>query len=600
MKTAEDLEKDTFTPIARILPQVFREYEKNLIRNNALDFDDLILKTIQLFTSKPDVLERYQHRFKYIMVDEYQDTNHSQYKLIHMLGAKWKNVCVVGDDDQSIYSWRGADVSIIRNFQKDYIDATVIKLEQNYRSTTTILNAANAVIKNNSDRTDKHLWSQLGEGEKISYQLYDDDRIEAAGIARIISERARSGESLSNFAILYRTNSTSRNLESALMAKGIPYRIYGGHRFYERAEVKDALAYLRVLVNPRDEVSLTRIINVPKRGIGNTTVNEISDIAFENNESLFSVIMFPDDYGVKPKTAAKLKSFISVIEDCATNCMELPPAQAISYMLECTGLKDQYINENTEEAQGRLANLSELVNDAAQFSINNPDGLLEDYLEQVALVNDIEAQDEKSKSVVNLMTVHSAKGLEFGTVFIAAFEDGIFPISRAFESQTDMEEERRLAYVAITRAKRKLYISGSRRRMLHGYVSDSLPSRFIREIPSNLIQTNDKEKRSTSAFGGYNRTNWSNISTTHSNQNAPQINMRNNAPSHSAAALQQSKPKINNDTNYSIGQRVRHKSFGDGRIIGIKGSGKDTIVQVAFEGKGIKELAVAFAPLQKI
>ncbi len=599
MKTVADLEKDQFSPVARLLPEVYKKYQAHLKKNNALDFDDLILKTIELFTAHPDVLERYQHRFKYIMVDEYQDTNHSQYQLVHMLGAKWKNVCVVGDDDQSIYSWRGADVSIIRNFQNDYTNATIIKLEQNYRSTTTILNAANAVICNNTDRTEKHLWSQLGEGEKISYQLYDDDRVEAAAIARIIAERARNGGSLSDCAILYRTNSTSRNLESALMARGIPYRIYGGHRFYERAEVKDALAYLRALVNPKDEISLIRIINVPKRGIGNTTVAELSDIAFENNESLFTVIMFPDDYGVKPKNSQKLKGFISIIEDCASNCMELPPAQAISYMLERTGLKDQYANENTEEAEARLANLSELVNDAAQFSLNNPEGTLEDYLEQVALVNDIEAQDEKSKSVVNLMTIHSAKGLEFGTVFIAAFEDGIFPISRAFDSQTDLEEERRLAYVAITRAKRKLYISASRKRMLHGYVADSIPSRFLREIPSKLMDAHQKEMQQRPMGGGFNRSNWganNTAFTTNNQQKSPYIASNRNP----ATVLRQSAPSKQTSIDYTVGQMVRHKFFGDGRIIGIKGSGKETIIQIAFQGKGIKELAAAFAPLEKL
>ena len=405
MKSVADMEKYQFTPISRILPAVFKQYQVDLQSNNALDFDDPILKTIELFSLHPEVLQTYQNRFRYIMVDEYQDTNNSQYQLVHMLGAKWKNVCVVGDDDQSIYSWRGADVSIIRNFQKDYQNAVTIKLEHNYRSTTTILNAANAVIKNNTDRTEKHLWSQHGEGENISYQQYDDDRVEAAGIARILSDSVRRGASCSDFAILYRTNATSRNLESALMARGIPYRIYGGHRFYERAEIKDALAYLRVLVNPRDEISLLRIINVPKRGIGNTTIDEIRDTAFECNESLFSVIMFSEDYGIKQKTSQKLKGFISVIEDCASNCMELPPAEAISYMIERTGLKDQYINESTEEARARAENLSELVNDAAQFSINNPEGTLEDYLEQVALVNDIEAADEKSSNAVNMMTM---------------------------------------------------------------------------------------------------------------------------------------------------------------------------------------------------
>ena len=603
MKSVADLKRDQFSPVSRILPDVFKQYQADLKRNNALDFDDLILKTIELFTMHPDVLKSYQQRFQYIMVDEYQDTNNSQYQLVHMLGAKWKNVCVVGDDDQSIYSWRGADVSIIRNFQKDYKNAATIKLEQNYRSTTTILNAANAVIKNNTDRTEKHLWSQLGEGEKIGYQLYDDDRIEAAGIARIISDSVRSGSSYSDFAVLYRTNATSRNIESALMARGIPYRIYGGHRFYERAEIKDALAYLRVLVNPRDEISLMRIINVPKRGIGNTTVEEIRDTAFECNESFFSVIMFPEDYGIKPKTAQKLKGFISVIEDCAANCMEQPPAEAISYMIQRTGLKDQYLNEATEESRARAENLSELINDAAQFSMNNHEGTLEDYLEQVALVNDIEAADERSSCAVNMMTIHSAKGLEFPTVFMVAFEDGVFPINRAFDSLTDMEEERRLAYVAITRAKRKLYISSSRHRMLHGYVGDCIPSRFLREIPPTLLETPQRERTQYQRSEGFNRnSSFSNASRWQSRPTTSTphtIKVTPQQPS-SSQTLYTPQQKASNDINYTVGQRIRHRSFGDGRIIGIKGSGKDTILQIAFEGKGIKELVASFAPLTKL
>lgn len=621
MKDADALSRDQFSPIARVLPDVFAGYEKMLRKNNALDFDDLILKTIELFDKNPDVLQRYQERFRYIMVDEYQDTNASQYRLIRLLGAKWKNVCAVGDDDQSIYSWRGADVSIIRSFQKDYKNARIIKLEQNYRSTTTILNAANAIISNNTDRTPKRLWSELGQGDKITYQLYDDDRAEAAAIAGIIAAGSRNGAPLSDYAVLYRTNSSSRNLEAALMARGIPYRIYGGHRFFERAEIKDALAYLRILVNPNDEISFRRIINVPKRGIGATTLDELASAAFEYNESLLTVAMFPQDYDIKPKTALKLKEFASVIEDCAAQCVELPPSEAIRYMLERTGLAAQYSLQPTEESAARAENLNELINDAAQFTQNNPEGTLEDYLEQVALVNDLEAADEAGgNGFVNMMTVHSAKGLEFKTVFLVAFEDGIFPISRAFDSVTDMEEERRLAYVAVTRAKRKLYISGARQRMTHGYIGDSLPSRFLREIPDSLLEQPRPAAHSYRS-GGFNRSNWGNSAAQRSryadeyageyadeyadgagrSSERAAFNSRPHSVSRGGSIFSEAPAgRSGNPSDYSVGDMVKHRSFGSGRIIGIKGSGKDTVLQIAFVGKGIKELAAAFAPLEKL
>ncbi|MDD6205177.1 MAG: UvrD-helicase domain-containing protein [Firmicutes bacterium] len=621
MKDADMLSRDQFSPIARVLPDVFAGYEKMLRKNNALDFDDLILKTIELFDKNPDVLQRYQERFRYIMVDEYQDTNASQYRLIRLLGAKWKNVCAVGDDDQSIYSWRGADVSIIRSFQKDYKNARIIKLEQNYRSTTTILNAANALISHNTDRTPKRLWSELGEGDKITYHLYDDDRAEAAAIAGIIADGSRNGAPLSDYAVLYRTNSSSRNLEAALMARGIPYRIYGGHRFFERAEIKDALAYLRILVNPNDEISFRRIINVPKRGIGATTLDELASAAFEHNESLLTVAMFPQDYDIKPKTALKLKEFASVIEDCAAQCVELPPSEAIRYMLERTGLAAQYSLQPTEESAARSENLNELINDAAQFTQNNPEGTLEDYLEQVSLVNDLEAADEAGGTgAVNMMTIHSAKGLEFKTVFLVAFEDGIFPISRAFDSVTDMEEERRLAYVAVTRAKRKLYISGARQRMTHGYIGDSLPSRFLREIPDSLLEQ-PRPAAHSYRFGGFNRSNWGNSAVQRSRcadeyageyadeysggaGRSPEraaFGDRPRSVSRGGSIFSEAPAaRGGNPSDYSVGDMVKHRSFGSGRIIGIKGSGKDTVLQIAFAGKGIKELAAAFAPLEKL
>ena len=613
-RTQEELSRDQFTPLARLLPELLREYERGLKKNNALDFDDLILKTLELFDKRPDILEKYQNRFRYIMVDEYQDTNASQYRLVKYLGAKWKNVCVVGDDDQSIYSWRGADISIIRNFKNDYKDTKIIKLEQNYRSTGNILNAANAIIKNNPDRTEKHLWSELGQGEKISLQQLDDDRSEAAFIARIVAAGMREGASPSDFAVLYRVNSISRNIEAAFMSRGIPFRIYGGHRFYERAEIKDALAYLRVIVNSRDEVSLRRIINVPKRGIGQSTVDELSHAASLYNEGLFSVAMFPEDYGIKPKTAAKLEGFISVIEDCAGQCAALPPADAVRYMLERTGLTKQYSDEGSAEAAARADNLNELINDAAQFTQSNPDGTLEDYLEQVTLVNDIEAADEDGNGgAVNMMTVHSAKGLEFKNVFIAAFEDGIFPINRAFEEKDEMEEERRLAYVAVTRAKRKLYITCARQRMSHGYITESLPSRFIREIPEELLERTSARPAGSMNKGsfGYNQGMRTQYGTS-----GYGINRGEKRPSSgfsgassqtatrrvgfSASFTSAAQPAHSSDASFRIGECVMHRTFGHGRIIGVKGSGADQILQIAFEGKGIKELSAAVAPIEKI
>lgn len=571
----------SFSALDQKLGELYADYEKELRKNNALDFDDLILKTIDLFEQAPEVLAKYQHRFRYIMVDEYQDTNNAQYILVKMLGDYWKNVCVVGDDDQSIYGWRGADINIILNFEKDYAQARVIKLEQNYRSTENILNAANTVIRNNAKRKQKNLWSENGEGEKIHLESFTDDKAEAAYVCGQIARMAAEGSPYSDFAVLYRTNATSRIFEEALVSRGVPFRIYGGQRFYDRKEVKDALAYLRLAVNPQDEVCLKRIINVPKRGIGTTTVDELELIASENEESMMAVVLDPADYHVKPKTAAKLAEFSALIQDLIVQSELCSISDMVQYTLDKTGLVEQYKKENTEEAAARIENLEEIVTAAAQFSMENPDAHLADFLEQVALVSDTEEEARGGSGAVSMMTVHSAKGLEFETVFLVAMEDGLFPLGRASENDDELEEERRLAYVGITRAKKRLYMTNAGRRMLHGSVRDMLRSRFLLELPKECTQTTESKPKLGGAGYYADRAKW------------------DNRPVY-RPAVQSARPAAGGEVQYSVGMRVKHKTFGKGCIVGMKNSGRDTVLQIAFEEKGIKELSAVFAPLEKL
>ena len=456
---------------------VFVEYEARLKTLNALDFDDLLVKTLELLADHPPVLDVYRKRFQYVMVDEYQDTNYAQYMLVKLLTDQSRNLCVVGDDDQSIYGWRGADIRNILDFEKDYPDATVIKLEQNYRSTANILDAANQVIAHNSGRKEKKLWTEQGEGDPI--RLFDagDEREEAAWVADRIRQLNRHGEPYGNMAILYRTNAQSRVLEEMLMRSAIPYKVFGGQKFYDRKEVRDVIAYLRVVVNPADDVSLRRIINVPKRAIGDSTVQELMNHAQQNNMPLYSALSdVPDSLSARPKKC--VSDFFMLMTMLLALKETMPLEEFVSTLVEKTGLLAQYQKEDTEEARSRVENIQEFMGAVSEYAKATENATLEDYLENVSLVTDLDQQEDE-RGYVTLMTLHSAKGLEFPDVFMTGLEEGIFPSARSLMDETKMEEERRLCYVGITRAQKRLFISRANQRMLYNQVNHNTPSRFL-------------------------------------------------------------------------------------------------------------------------
>lgn len=485
------------------IADIFEEYENALNNNNAIDFDDMLMLAVKLLEKCPEVREKYFSKFQHILVDEFQDTNQAQYSLIRMLYTNLgeehmenRSLCVVGDVDQSIYSWRGADFKIILNFQRDFKDTTLIKLEQNYRSTSNILNAANSIIENNEERVDKNLYSQKGEGNKIQYFESQDEADEANFIATTVKN---SDGNYNKFAVLYRTNAQSRAIEEAFIAHGLPYKIYGGLKFYDRKEIKDIVAYLKLIYNPNDSQSFRRIINVPKRAIGETTVKNLQAIADVNDISLFEAIMQLDDLeGINSKTKEKLKKFAEMILSfkSVSNTYEL--REFVSLVIEKSGYLRELQQENTPESESRIENLQELVNVAGEFESEDPDNVLGEFLSQVALVSDIDGMENITNNVT-LMTLHSAKGLEFPTVFLAGLEEGIFPHSRTFNSLSELEEERRLMYVGVTRAEETLYLSSAKRRQMWGEYKYYNPSRFLQEIPEHLLEGSYSDNISTQA-----------------------------------------------------------------------------------------------------
>ncbi|MBQ7102788.1 MAG: UvrD-helicase domain-containing protein, partial [Anaerotignum sp.] len=470
------------------IAKVYQTYQKMLKENNALDFDDLIYKTVLLFRQFPEVLEKYQDRFRYIMVDEYQDTNTSQYELVAMLAAKYKNLCVVGDDDQSIYGWRGANIRNILDFEKDFPDTTVIKLEQNYRSTKKILEAANAVIHNNQTRKDKTLWTENDAGSILHIYKSDNEYDECRFVAEKIQELEKKGRTRNEMAVLYRTNAQSRAVEDQMVKKGIPYRLFGGVRFYERKEIRDILSYLKVMANPADTIALRRIINVPKRGIGETSLDKLAAFAEEQNIPLYAALSRLDEITSLKTRVAKFKDFYELFEHLREDAEGLTVAELIDAVVKRTGYLQLLMEEGTDEALNRIQNIDEFVNKAAEFDKSNPEGNLEGFLEEVALVADIDSYEEGEEAVA-LMTLHSAKGLEFPYVFIIGMEEGMFPGYRAvmYGGEKEIEEERRLCYVGITRAKEELFLTHAKSRMQHGITQYNPPSRFLKEIPADLV-----------------------------------------------------------------------------------------------------------------
>ena len=576
--------------------EVYRLYQKKLKENNALDFDDIIFRTVELFSYFPDVLERYQERFKYLMVDEYQDTNTAQYRFVMLLAEKYRNLCVVGDDDQSIYSWRGANIRNILDFEKDFTDAKVIKLEQNYRSTQNILDAANRIICNNCKRKEKILWTDNEAGERIRFNVSDNEAAEGNFISSEIREQVKNGSSYSRFAILYRTNAQSRPLEEQLVLSGIPYRVFGGIRFYERKEIKDLLAYLRVINNPQDGLALTRIINVPRRGIGDASVQKINEYAGDNDISFFMALEQLDQITSLKTRLKAIAGFRDLIKNLIAYAKDHTVTEVINETLSVTEFTMEYVLENTEEAKGRLENIEAFINKATEFESTSQDKSLSAFLEEVALVADIDEYHEDQETV-SLMTLHSSKGLEFPRVFITGFEEGVFPSIRSIldGGEGELEEERRLCYVGFTRAQEKLYITAARSRNRFGQTVYNTISRFYMEIPSNLIETKGLERRNRKKMETHdNRTGVSKYAEINKVRNSVDLTGAKNY-------IQPKMPEPKNVLlDYQIGDKVRQLKYGTGVVKDIQPAGADYEVTIEFPAHGVKKLFARLSKLKKV
>ena len=546
---SELIDKDSYGKFAhsdyeKIIEDIYKKYEQKLKTNNSLDFDDLLTLPIKLFKDNKDILKQYQERFKYILIDEYQDTNEAQYTLIKMLSSKYKNICVVGDIDQSIYGFRGANYQNILNFEKDYPNAVTIKLEENYRSTKNILNAANEVIKNNKKRKEKTLWTQNEEGEKIKYHRAYDEKDEAHYVVDKIKRLIKDGTLKSDIAVLYRTNAQSRNIEEELLEENIPYKVVGSFYFYNRKEIKDLISYLKLIYNQNDDVSLMRIINVPKRQIGTKTIENLSTKAIEHNCSLYSAI-----------DSGKELLFKNIIEEIKTESENISLTELVDLVLDKTGIRKSLQNEKTIEAEIRLENLEEFKSITKNFEENSGIISLEDFLQEISLVSDIE-EHKNNNDVVTLMTVHSAKGLEFDNVFIVGLEEGIFPHINSLDSDDDLEEERRLCYVAITRAKKNLYLLNAKRRLIYGNTNINPPSRFINEIDARYLESDIKSEK-------------------------PKIIK---------------KSMIDKDATYKVGEKVIHDIYGEGIIINV-----GSVLTIAFSHKyGIIKIMKGHKSIKKV
>ena len=575
---ASDFRKQARDFYQQKVADVYEYYERELRKNNALDFDDLLLVAVKLLQSNEAVLDKYSKRFRYVMIDEYQDTNHAQYLLAKLLASHWKNIAVVGDADQSIYAWRGADIQNILDFEKDYPNCTSIKLEQNYRSTKIILDAANAVIENNEGRPKKNLWTDKTEGAKIQHFTAQSEHEEAAFIGDTIAKKHDiHGVPYGDMAILYRTNAQSRVLEEALIKRALPYTMVGGTKFYDRKEIKDVLAYLRVLYNPFDDLSLLRIINVPKRSIGATTVAKLQDYARANGTSLFMTLTqlhLVDT--IKGKTKEKLEEFGILIFTLVAEMEDKTVLDILESILDRTGYLAQLEESTDPQDQARVENIGELLSVAKDFQDTNPTGTVEDFLEQVALVNDVDSF-EQEESKVTLMTLHAAKGLEFPIVFLGGLEEGLFPHSRTLMNPEEIEEERRLAYVGITRAEKELYISNATTRTVFGRTSSYLPSRFIDEIPEELVDGLRAKRK------------------------VPD-DIKRHVPQHmSVTSRPVTKPIVRNEViaDWIIGDTAIHSKWGNGKVINVAGEGAGMKLTIEFPTQGVRVVMAKFAPVKK-
>lgn len=575
---ASDFRKQARDFYQQKVADVYEYYERELRKNNALDFDDLLLVAVKLLQSNATVLDKYSHRFRYVMIDEYQDTNHAQYLLARLLASHWKNITVVGDADQSIYAWRGADIQNILDFEKDYPNCTSIKLEQNYRSTKIILDAANAVIDNNEGRPEKNLWTDKTEGAKIQHFTAQSEHEEAAFIGDTIAKKHDIHDvPYGDMAILYRTNAQSRVLEEALIKRALPYTMVGGTKFYDRKEIKDVLAYLRVLYNPFDDLSLLRIINVPKRSIGATTVAKLQEYARANGTSLFMTLtqLHLID-SIKGKTKEKLEEFGILIFTLVSEMVNRTVLDILESILDRTGYLAQLEESTDPQDQARAENIGELLSVAKDFQDTNPSGTVEDFLEQVALVNDVDSF-EQEEAKVTLMTLHAAKGLEFPIVFLCGLEEGLFPHSRTLMNPEEIEEERRLAYVGITRAEKELYISNATTRTVFGRTSSYLPSRFIDEIPEELVDGLRAKRK------------------------VPD-DIKRHVPQHmSVTSRPVTKPIVRNEViaDWKVGDTAIHSKWGNGKVINVTGEGAGMKLTIEFPTQGVRVVMAKFAPVKK-
>ena len=603
--------------VKRKQAQVYREYQQALKQNNALDFDDLIMKTVELFKLDKEVLASYQDRFRYIMVDEYQDTNTAQFELIRLLALKYQNLCVVGDDDQSIYKFRGANIYNILNFEHHFPDATVIKLEQNYRSTQNILDAANAVIANNQGRKEKRLWTDNGAGDKITFEQLDTAAEEADFVARDIARRVRKGEyQYKDCAILYRTNAQSRLFEERFITANIPYKIFGGVNFYARKEVKDLLAYLKTIDNGQDDLAVRRIINIPKRGIGAASINKVALYAQEQEISFYDALCVAEQVPGLGKAAAKIRPFVLFIQSMKAKAKLLSVADLLQEVIETTGYVRELEAEGTDEAEARIENIDELISKAVDYAEGEEAPTLNGFLENVALVADIDSFDENSDYVV-LMTLHSAKGLEFPNVYLAGLEDGLFPSYMSItsdNSQAEIEEERRLAYVGITRAKKNLTITSARVRMVRGQTQYGKVSRFVREIPPELLsreiyEPKPKEESIEQSAFQKARKAFRTVPSYGGSGYGKEVGEGYGSTFHSSKATKPVYTKVENQRDfgsaggtlsYQVGDRVRHIKFGDGEVMAIVSGGRDYEVTVDFDKVGTKKMFASFAKLKKV
>ncbi len=593
MYTPEQMLKEAEFDSRKVsIAKVYNMYQARLKTADAMDFDDMLCNTVLLFEKCPEILEYYQNQFKYIMVDEYQDTNKVQYKFVSMLAEKYGNICVVGDDDQSIYKFRGATIENILSFENTFKGAEIIRLEQNYRSTQNILNAANEVISNNSMRKGKTLWTENSKGDKLQVHTTDSEREEANYIAQTILDGVADGRKYSDYAVLYRMNAQSNAIEQALSRSGVPHRVIGGHRFYDREEIRDMVAYLQVINNPHDDVRLSRIINVPKRAIGATTVAHAADIAAGLGESIYTVIKNADSYPLLSRAASKLKAFSELIDGFieAEQSGDYSLAELYNLVIEHTGY-EQYLRNEKENADVRIENIEELSSNIIKFEEDYGDEAeLSSFLEEISLQTDIDNYDSDADTCV-MMTLHSAKGLEFPVVFIAGMEDGLFPSIASMMNPDELNEERRLAYVGITRAKEKLYLTKTNSRMLFGSTSYNKASRFLSEIPDDLIEySGGKKMFATASSANYN------------SDYAGKVMVGN--PKDSSVSLKKTfgyiKPPVKNKTVFNVGDCVLHKVFGKGMIMRAEKMGNDTMLEIAFDKAGTKTLMANFCKMEKI